>query len=86
MEIQASGDASPQFSVTNLSGRTLTACTIEFSVLTEARPQSKLNWDPLVQGRRGPRGEAQGPLKTGQAVTLFMPRKVGGPLPESIRT
>jgi hypothetical protein len=84
VEIQASGDASPQFSVTNLSGRTLTACTIEFSASTETRPQGKMNWDPLVQGGRGPRGEAQGPLEPGQTVTLFMPHKVGGPLPDKV--
>ena len=82
VEILAS-DASPQFSVTNLSGRTLTACTIEFAVSTEARPQGKMNWDPLVQGR-GPKGEAQGPLVPGQSVTLFMPHKVGAPLPDKV--
>jgi len=82
VEILAS-DASPQFLVTNLSGRTLTACTIEFSVSTEARPQGKMNWDPLVQGR-GPKGEAQGPLVPGQSVTLFMPHKVGAPLPDKV--
>lgn len=83
-EIQANDEASPQFSVTNLSGRTLTACTIEFSVSTEARSQGRMNWDPLVQGGRGPRGEAQGPLEPGQTLTLFMPHKVGGPLPDKV--
>jgi hypothetical protein len=83
VEILANGDASPQFSVTNLSGRTLTACTIKFSVSTEARPQGEMNWDPLVQ-RRGPRRQAQGPLEPRQSVTLFMPHTVGGPLADRV--
>lgn len=83
VEILTGGDASPQFSVTNLSGRTLTACTIKFSVSTDARPQGEMNWDPLVQ-RRGPRGEEQGPLEPRQSVTLFMPHTVGGPLPDKV--
>jgi hypothetical protein len=40
-----------------------------------------MNWDPLVQ-TRGPKGEPQRPLTPGQTLTLFLPHKVDGPLPD----
>jgi hypothetical protein len=84
IEIQASADESPKFSVTNLAAKTLTACTIEFSISTEARPQDQMNWDSLLQEGRGPKLETQGPLEPGQTLTLFLPHSVGGPLPDKV--
>ena len=78
IEIQTGGDKGPQFAVTNLSEKTLTAATIEFSVSAEARPEGKMNWDPLAQGGQGPNGEPQGPLGPGTSVTLYLPHRVGG--------
>ena len=84
IEIQASGAGSPKFSVTNLSAKTLVACTISYSVSTEARSQGKMNWNPLVRAGHGPKGEAQGPLEPSQTLTVNLPRVVGGPLPDKV--
>jgi hypothetical protein len=84
IEIQTSGVGSPKFSITNLSAKTLVACTISYSVSTEARPGGKMNWNPLVRAGHGPKGEAQGPLDPSQTLTLNLPHVVGGPLPDKV--
>lgn len=84
IEIQSSGAASPKFSVTNLSDKTLVACTISLSVSTEARSQSKMNWNPLIRAGHGPDGEAQGPLDPNKTLTFNMPRVFGSPLPNKV--
>lgn len=84
IEIQTSGAGSPKFSITNLSIKTLLACTISYSVSTEARSQGKMNWNPLVRAGHGPKGEAQGPLEPSQTLTLNLPHVVGGPLPDKV--
>jgi hypothetical protein len=83
-EIQSSGIDSPKFSVTNLSTKTLVACTISVSVSTESRPQTKMNWNQLVRAGQGSRNDGQGPLEPGKTLTLNLPRVVGGPLPDKI--
>ena len=83
-EILSSGSEAPQFSLTNLSEKMLTACTIEFSVSKEAKPDGEMDWDPLAQGGRGPKREPQGPLAPGATLTLYLPHRVGGPLPDKV--
>ena len=83
-EIQTSGNTTPKFAVTNLSDKTLTACTVQFSVSTELRPEGEMNWDSLAQGGRSPSGEPQGPLAPGASMTLYLPHRVGGTLPDRV--
>jgi len=56
----------------------------EFSVSSESKPQSKMNWDPLVQGRGEPGREHPGPLEPGASLTMYLPHGVGGPLPDKV--
>lgn len=83
-EIHSSGIDSPRFSITNVSTKTLVACTISVSVATVSRTQIKMNWNPLVRAAHGPKGDGQGPLEPGKTLTLILPRVVGGPLPDKI--
>ena len=84
VEIQAAADGGPKFTLANLSGKTLTACTFQFSVSSESRAQSKMDWDPLVQGRGDPGRSRSGPLEPGASLTMNLPHKVGGPLPDRV--
>jgi len=81
IEIQAEAEGGPKFTVTNLSDKTLTACHIEFSVSSEGRREGGMSWDPIVQA--GNRQRPQ-PLEPGASVTLNLPHRVGGPLPDKI--
>ena len=84
IEIQATTDGGPRFTVANLSRKTLTACTFQFSVSSEGRPQSEMDWDPLVQGGGDPGRSRPGPLEPGASLTMYLPHKVGGPLPDKV--
>ena len=83
-EIQAPSDGSPKFTVTNLSRKTLTAGTFQFSVSSEAKPQGAMNWDPIVQGRGQPGRERPGPIEPGASLTMYLPHVVGAPLPDKV--
>lgn len=62
----------PTFTVTNASDKTLTACYVQTSV-GSAR-QTGIEWDALLQSAP--------PLGKGASVSLPLPHKVGGPLPD----
>jgi hypothetical protein len=79
IEIQPAAEGGPRFTVKSLSNKTLTACTIRFSVSSEDGSQSGMNWDPIVQGGGDPGRERQQPLEPGASMTMFLPHKVGGP-------
>jgi hypothetical protein len=76
VEIQPTGDRGPMFTVTNLSGKTVTACFIEISSSSDNRDQSKIDWDAIVLGRK--------PLESGASISLPLSHVVGGPLPDKV--
>jgi len=82
VEISATTDGGPKFTITNLSAKTLTACTFQFSVSSESKPQGEMDWDPLVQGQGEPGRERPGPLEPGASLTMYLPHRVGVPLPD----
>ena len=84
IDIQRDEPEGPTFTLTNLSEKILTACTIRFSVSTQAERPSHMNWDSLV-GTRGQHGEPQGPLESGASVTMGLPHEVGGPFPDKVK-
>jgi hypothetical protein len=84
IEIQKDEQERPTFTLTNLSEKVLSACTIQFSVSTEAVRQSEMNWDSLISSR-GPHGESQGPLKPGESVTMNLGHIVGRPFPDKLK-
>jgi hypothetical protein len=84
IEIQKDEQERATFTLTNLSEKTLTACTIQLSVSTEAGRPSEMNWDSLLPSR-GPHGEPQMPLKPGESVTMNLPHIVGKPFPDELK-
>jgi hypothetical protein len=84
IEIQKDEQERATFTLTNLSEKILTACTIQLSVSTEAGRPSEVNWDSLLPSR-GPHGEPQVPLKPGESVTMNLPHTVGKPFPDLLK-
>jgi hypothetical protein len=82
-EVLTTDSHTPKFSVTNRSEKTLTACTIRFSVSGEAKAQSLMNWDALVQ-RQGPDGQPEVPLAPATTLTRYLPHRSGAPLPDKV--
>jgi hypothetical protein len=62
--------------VTNLSGKTVTACFIEISSSSDNRDRSKIDWDAIVQGMKS--------LEPGGSISIPLPHVVGGPLPDKV--
>jgi len=83
-EIQATSNEGPKFTVTNLSGKTLTAAMFQFSVSSEAKSRGTIGWDPIVQGRGEPGRERPGPIEPGASLTMYLPHQVGAPLPDKV--
>ena len=76
VEIQPVGDRGPGLRVTNLSGKTVTACFIEISSSSDNRDRSKIDWDAIVQGMKS--------LEPGASISIPLPHVVGGPLPDKV--
>lgn len=49
VEIHATGDKGPSFTVTNRTGKTVTACVFEVSYPPPGRRNAKIGWDELIQ-------------------------------------
>jgi hypothetical protein len=76
IEIQAASERGSRFTITNHSGKTLTACFIETSSSLEQRQRSGIGWDALVQGIK--------PLAPGESTSMPLGHVVGGPIPDKI--
>jgi hypothetical protein len=83
VEIRTDIDGKPGFTVTNLSNDTLTACVIRFSLSSESRWQSQMDWDAVVQGSPVRKAETQ-PLAAGASMTMYLPHTVGKSLPDKV--
>ena len=85
IEIHSDDNGQPQFTVTNLTQKTLTACVIEFSRISEMKSQSRMTWDPIIQfGPVGHPEMQQHPLQPGASMTQFLGHVVGEPPPDTI--
>lgn len=76
IEIQAASESGPRFTLTNHSGKTLTACFIEISSSLERRQRSGIGWDALVQDVE--------PLAPGEGTSMPLSHVVGDPLPDKV--
>jgi hypothetical protein len=74
--IQAAAEGGPRFTVTNLSGKAVTACVMQMSLSSEGRPQSEIEWDALLQGVQ--------PLEPGANISQYLSHTVGGPIPDKV--
>jgi len=75
-EIHATGEKGPTYTVTNLSGKRVSACVLEISSSSQPARKSKTVWDALIQG--------QPPIEPGASISQYLPHVVGGPLPDKI--
>jgi hypothetical protein len=76
IEIQATGETGPRYTVTNLTGRTVTACVLELSSSSQSGGNSKTVWDALLQD--------EPPIEPGASISQYLSHVVGGPLPDKV--
>lgn len=76
VDIQATGEKAPSFTVTNRTGKTVTACEFELSYPPPGRRNSKIAWDELIQG---------GPvIEPGATILRPFFLFAGGPTPDKV--
>jgi|HubBroStandDraft_5_1064220.scaffolds.fasta_scaffold51901_2 hypothetical protein len=76
IEIQTEGEGAPRYTVTNLTGKTVTACVVRLSSSLERNGQSRTLWDALVQNVP--------PIQPNASISQFLAHRVGGPLPDKV--
>jgi hypothetical protein len=76
VEIQSTGEKGPTYTITNLTGKTVTALVTEISSSTNSQGKAWDSWDALVQG--------QPPIKPGASLTSYLGHLVGAPLPDKV--
>jgi hypothetical protein len=76
IEIQPIGEGAPRYKVTNLTGKTVTACVLRLSSSSERKEQSTTDWDALLQDEL--------PIEPGASISQYLSHVVGGPLPDKI--
>lgn len=78
VEIQPLRDRGPEFTVTNLSEKTMTACFIEVSSSDghKGHGQTTIDWDAIVLERKS--------LEPGGRISIPLPHVAGGPLPDKV--
>jgi hypothetical protein len=76
IDIQATGERGPRYTVTNLTGKTVTACVLRLSSTSESKEQSRAVWDALLQDEL--------PIEPGASISQYLSHVVGGPLADKI--
>jgi hypothetical protein len=76
IDIQAAGGAGPRYTVTNLTGKTVTACDLRLSSTSERKEQSRTVWDALLQDEL--------PIEPGARISQYLSHVVGDPLADKI--
>jgi hypothetical protein len=76
IKIQTEGEGSPKYTVTNLTGKTVTACVVSLSSSLEDSGKSRTVWDALVQNVP--------PIEPNTSISQFLGHRVGGPLPDKV--
>lgn len=76
IKIQTEGERAPKYTVTNLTGKTVTACVVTLSSSLESNDQSRTVWDALVQNVP--------PIEPNVSMSQFLAHRVGGPLPDRV--
>ncbi|HEY0703228.1 MAG TPA: hypothetical protein VGD60_10705 [Candidatus Acidoferrales bacterium] len=77
VEIQLTAQPWPKAIVTNISGKTLTACHIEKSLISDPKqPFPSFDWDSVIQGAP--------PLEPNNAITLNLRFPQTDPVPDQV--
>ncbi|MGB6429002.1 MAG: hypothetical protein WBF06_00340 [Candidatus Acidiferrales bacterium] len=82
IEIRATGEKGqgPSFAVTNLTGKTVTACVFEQSYASQAARKTTTVWDALMQGNT----PNNTPIEPGQTVLRPLSPMMGNALPDKV--
>jgi hypothetical protein len=76
IEIHATGERGPTYTVTNLSGKRVSACVIEISSSSQSGRKLKTVWDALLQDELV--------IEPGASISQNLPHVVGDPLPDRV--
>jgi hypothetical protein len=76
IDIQAAGEGGPRYMVTNLTGKTVTACVLELSSSSQSHGKSKTVWDAVLQDVQ--------PIEPGGSISQYLSHVVGNPLPDKV--
>src|SRR5438034_11664934 len=72
IEIQATAEGRPTFTITNLFSKTLTAGQFRFSVSSQSKAGSEMGWDAILQsGGRARHVPGSEPLDPEASMTLY---------------
>jgi hypothetical protein len=83
IEIRTTGEKKPKYTVTNLSGRPVSACVLDISSSSPSSPlsqrawKSTTVWDAILQGLP--------PVEPGASLSQYLPHRVNGPLPDKVQ-
>jgi hypothetical protein len=75
IKIQTEGERARRYTVTNLTGKTVTACVVRLSSSLDSDGQRSV-WDALVQNVP--------PIEPNANISQFLAHRVGGPLPDRV--
>ena len=76
IEIRVTGEKGPSYAVTNLTGKTVSACVFELYYSSQHRGSSKTVWDALIQDDL--------PIEPGRTILRSLSHIVGSPLPDKV--
>jgi hypothetical protein len=76
IDIQAAGEGGPRYTVTNLTGKTVTACVLQLSSSSQNHGKSKTVWDAVLQNVQ--------PIEPGGSISQYLSHVVGNPLPDKV--
>jgi hypothetical protein len=76
IKIQTEGEGAPRYTVTNLTGKTVTACVVSLSSSSERNDHTRIVWDALLQNAA--------PIEPNASISQFLAHRVGGPLPDRV--
>lgn len=84
IQIGADGQGNPQFTLTNLTSKTLSACVFRLGFSHPAGARGEMVWDSLLGESQWPGGEPHEPIPPSQSETLNLADLKGLPLPDKI--
>jgi hypothetical protein len=79
IEIQVGGEGGPRYTVTNLTGKPVTACVFQLSSPSQSHGKSKTVWtvwDAVLQDEQ--------PMEPGGSISQYLSHIIGNPLPDNV--
>jgi hypothetical protein len=76
IEIHTTGEGSPNYRVTNHTGKTVTACMFELGYWSKSTGKAIIAWDAILQNLP--------PIEPDASISQYLSHAVGGPLPDKV--